>query len=125
MKFSKLIKTTYALLEQEGLEGQELPDAANAEDVEKAAGEIDKAGEKMQSTVETTMETLVEILKKLVNFLREEERVGNAKYPPKMVELLKNIKAATMTADAASGLSQIEDAIDEAEKHYTSQKTSF
>lgn len=125
MKFSKLIKTTYALLEQEGLEGIEVPDAANVEDVEKAAGEMDKAGKKMEDTVETSMETLVEILKKLVDFLREEERVGNAKYPPKMVELLKTIKSATMTPDATSGLSQIEDAIDQAENHYTSQKAAF
>lgn len=124
MQFSKLIKKTYSLLEQ-APEEQQKPDAANVEDVEQAAEQIDDAGKKMEDTVQTSMETLVEIFKKLVDFLREEERVGNVKYPPKMVELLKTIKAATMAPDPTNGLSQIEDAIDQAESHYKSKNTAF
>jgi sugar-specific transcriptional regulator TrmB len=125
MKYSELIKKTYALLEQSEEEQQQAPDATNVKDVEQAAEKIDDVGKKMEDTVKTSMETLVEILKKLVDFLREEERVGNAKYPPKLTELLKKIKSSTMTPDPTNGLSQIEDAIDEAESHYKTKNIAF
>jgi len=134
MRFSRLVKKTYNLLEEgppeapapdKGVGGGDaaMPppqDAGGAapDDKQEAAKDVEKAGNKMTDQVETAMDEMVSLLGKIVDFLRNEERIGNAKYPPKIANLLTTIKKASLTQSSADGLGQIEDAVSEVDDFY-------
>lgn len=130
MKFTKLVKKSYRLLEQAPPpEDAAMPAPENSAtsggptDIQQKAGEdIEKAGEKMSNQVETAMDEMVTLLGKIVDFLRNEQRMGQAKYPPKITNLLNNIKKASLAQTSADGLGQIEDAVQEIDDYYNKKE---
>jgi hypothetical protein len=128
MKFSKLVKKSYKLLEQAPPpeDAAMPPQAAQAGAAEagptpeqqKAGDDIEKAGEKMSEQVETAMEEMITLLGKIVDFLRNEQRMGQAKYPPKIANLLNTIKKASLAQNSSEGLGEIEAAVQEIDDFY-------
>jgi hypothetical protein len=130
MKFSKLVKKSYKLLEQgpppedaamppQDAQAGAAPAAGGPTPEQKQAGDdIEKAGEKMSNQVETAMDEMVSLLGKIVDFLRNEQRMGQAKYPPKIANLLNTIKKASLSQTSAQGLGEIEDAVQEVDEFY-------
>jgi len=130
MKFSKLVKKSYKLLEQapppedaampppEAQAGSSGGVGGPTPDQQKAGDDIEKAGEKMSNQVETAMDEMVTLLGKIVDFLRNEQRMGQAKYPPKISTLLNTIKKASLSQTSAQGLGEIEDAVQEVDDFY-------
>lgn len=127
MKFSKLVKKSYNLLEQgpPPQQGQDaaMPPAPNettgpSQEQQQAGDDIEKAGKKMTDQVETAMDEMVTLLGKIVDFLRNEKRMGQAKYPPKIETLLTKIKQAVIAPSSAQSLGDIEDAVQEVDDFY-------
>jgi uncharacterized phage infection (PIP) family protein YhgE len=131
MRFSRLIKKSYNLLEQgpppapeENNQDAAMPQsnpAPSPEQKQEAGNDIEKAGEKMTNQVETAMDEMVSLLGKVVDFLRNEQRIGQAKYPPKISNLLNTIKKASLTQSSTEGLGQIEDAVSEVDDFYNNK----
>lgn len=127
MKFSKLVKMSYKLLEQgpppEQNQDAAMPPSPNqgsdpSQDQQQAGEDIEKAGKKMSDQVETAMDEMVSLLGKVVDFLRNEKRMGQAKYPPKIENLLNKIKQAVISPTSAQALGSIEDAVQEVDDFY-------
>jgi hypothetical protein len=127
MKFSKLVKKSYNLLEQ-GPPSEQNQDAAMppppnqanmpSDEQQQAGDDIEKAGKKMSNQVETAMDEMVSLLGKIVDFLRSEKRMGQAKYPPNIENLLNKIKQAVISPNSAQALGDIESAVQEVDDFY-------
>jgi len=128
MKFSNLVKNSYKLLEQSpqemGADAAMPPQAPGGgipgptPQQQQAGEDIDKAGKKMSDQVETAMDEMVSLIGKIVDFLRNEQRIGHTKYTPKIQTLLNKIKIATTSPTSVQGLGDIEDAVSEVDEYY-------
>ena len=86
--------------------------------LEYCGDDIEKAGEKMSNQVETAMDEMVSLLGKFVDFLRNEQRTGQAKLPQNISTLLDKVKKATLLPTSSQALGDIEDAIQEVDDFY-------
>jgi hypothetical protein len=119
MKFDQLISKTYYLLEQDDNAGdQPAPDESGLKD---AAQQIDKAGEESQSQLQSTFSELVKLVRELTDIFDQEMSVNKKAFPPRIEELIEQLKNATASPNAIQSLDNIGDVVKSATSEYKPQ----
>ena len=120
MKFDKLIKKTYTLLEQDE---QNQPNNNNNtnQDTSEISSEVEKVGKKMGDQVETAEEELFSISKDLIQIMGQALQADNINLNnhPNLKKIFDDLNKASSTSDAKTGLPAIQQTI----KSYTEDIT--
>ena len=119
MKFDQLIKKSYYLLEQdENAGGQAAPDESQMKD---AAQQIDKTGKDMETQIQSTFSELVKLVRELTDIFDQEMSVNKKAFPPRIEELIEQLKNATASPNAIQSLDNIGDVVKSATSEYKPQ----
>jgi hypothetical protein len=119
MKFDQLIKKSYYLLEQdENAGGQAAPDESQMKD---AAQQIDKTGKDMETQIQSTFSELVKLVRELTDIFDQEMSVNRNAFPPRIEELIEQLKQATASPNAIQSLDNIGDVVKTATSDYKPQ----
>jgi hypothetical protein len=118
MKFDKIIRRSYFLLEQDEQAGQQPPAAGGAPapaagDTKEAAAGLDKLGKKMGDQVENAEDELFSMSKDLVRVFGQAMQADNLQLNdyPNLKQILDKLNNASSSADAKSGLPAIQEII--------------
>ena len=120
MKFDQLIKKTYYLLEQDENAGEQ-PAAPDEGQMKDAAQQIDKAGEETESQLQSTFSELVKLVRELTDIFDQEMSVNKNAFPPRIEELIEQLKQATASTNAIQSLDSIGDVVKTASSEYKPQ----
>jgi hypothetical protein len=130
MKFDKIIRRSYFLLEADDQTGQQppaggapapIPAAGGGGDAKEAAAGLDKLGKKMGDQVESAEDELFKMSKDLVRVISQAMQTDRLQLNdhPNLKQILDKLNNASGLADAKAGLPAIQEII----KSYTEDTT--